>query len=366
MIELTKTMRTGIKIAISILICMVGLAHTSLFNHFMQKKEQAAWQFFMGCFKQSVLSRPNRLAVFMGVNIPAINEMLQAMVDMCQARGMKLELKKFYFNNDLSLLKGQIEEGIAWEARALITVGSVTAQAAHTTLTKRNSQIPHIFACVTDPVQLGISKEKYVTGTTSTGIAEDDTGILNGFEQSFQHVRPDAQKVLIFYSGTSQKAQSNVTNLIRAFAEKKIQAGSVHTATLEEVSRCAQTFITRDIDAVIVLRDFVVVSALESILKVCRIHGTTVFASDSGSVRNGAVAGCCVDEAELGLLLAEIILKVVHQGLPCNKVPITYFTTSRLYRTHVNQYEMHTQGLHNRSIYTLMSGEAKLEFLRNQ
>lgn len=367
MIHISKTMRTGIKVTLTSIALFFGLAHTSLFNHFMQKQERAAWLALMGYFTTtSTAIPPKKMAIITGADIPAIAEMVQAAVDMCEAQGMKFEIKKFFFNNDFALLKNQVEESIAWNADAILSIGSIPAQNIHTILTKREIHIPHIFACVTNPLELGITEEKYVTGTTSTGTAEDPSGITDAFVASFKHVRPDAQKVLIFHSSNTEKAQENLAKYIKSFATQKIQAATVYTETLEEVARCAQAYITRDIDAVIILRDFVVVRGLQSILKHCRINGTTAFASDSGSVRNGAVAGCCVDESELGLLLAEVILKVVHHGIPCNQVPITYFDTARLYRSHINQYEMHTQGLHNRGIYDLMNGEAKLEFLRGK
>jgi putative ABC transport system substrate-binding protein len=366
MIQLHKTIVTGIKVAITTAILLFGLAHTSLFNYVMQKKERAAVQRIMALFKPHAIIPPKKLAVFCPAEIAAIDEMLVAAFDLCSAQGMQLDVKKFYYHGDLALLKGQIEESILWQADACISVGCTPAETAHAVLTKRQSKIPHIFACITDPVELGISTSKYVTGTTSTGTAEDPAGILDGFVRSFKHVRPDARTVLIFTSGNGPQNNQDMTNLIEAFNKHSIAARSIHTANIEEVTKCAQAYITRDIDAVIILRDFVVVSALQSIIKACRMHGVTAFASDSGSVTNGAAAGCCVGEAELGLLLGEIILKVVHHKMPCSEVPITYFTTSQLYRTHVNQFEMHQQGLNNRSIYDLMSGESKLEFLRRR
>jgi ABC-type uncharacterized transport system substrate-binding protein len=366
MIQHHKTLITGIKIAVIVSAVLFGLAHTSLFNYIMQKNERAAIQQVMRLFKPHTIIQPKRIAVFCPAVVQAIDEMLTAAFELCDAQGIQITIKKFYCHGDLALLKNQIEEGILWEADALITVGDTAAATAHAVLTKRNCSIPHIFSCVSDPIGVGISTNKYNAGPYCTGTAEDPEGILDGFVRSFKHVRPDAQTVLIFTSDSGPRSHQDMTDLIAAFARQNISAKSIHTANAEEVAQCAQSYITSDIDAVIILRDFIVINALQSIIKVCEMHKVTAFASDSGSVLNGAAAGCCIGEAELGLLLGEIILKVIHHSIPCDQIPITYFTTSKLYRTHVNQFEMHKQGLHKRSIYDLMSGESKLEFLRHR
>jgi ABC-type uncharacterized transport system substrate-binding protein len=363
---LRKTIITSIKFGFVLAAILFGLAHTALFNYVMQKKERAALTRITQFFTPYASIAPQKLAILCPAAIEAIDEMLTAAFDLCASQGLKIEIKKFYHNGDLALLKSQIEESILWKAKAIISVGGSAAATAHAILTKRESTIPHIFACVSNPVELGLSSDKHYAGPTSTGTAEDVTGILDGFVRSFKHVRPDARSVLIFNGENSPKGHQEIEDLIAAFANQHVTARCIHTATADEVIRASHTYISKDIDAVIVLRDFAVVSAIQSIIKACQVHGVTVFASDSGSVINGAVAGCCVGEAELGLLLGEIILKVVHYKIPCSQIPITYFTTAKLYRTYVNQFEMHRQGLENRSIYDLMSGEAKLEFLRHR
>lgn len=362
--HLTSRLKTGMKIGIALLVTLFVIAHTSLLNNYMQRKEAKLWSLISGYFKPTPIAKKHKISFHLAADIAVLQQLMTAAVNLCAARGLQLSVKKFYHNQDLALLKAQIEESIDWGTEAIISIGSLSAQNIHTILTKRNITIPHIFSCIANPVELGISTGKYQTGTSSTGIAEDSTGITDAFFKSFLHVRPDAKKVIILHSLTSPGLRAMIAEMINGFAARSIQAAGVYVSTMDEVARAATNVITRDIDAVIVLRDTLVVSSLQPILKACRAHGTTAFVSDSNSVVNGAVAGCCVEEAELGLLVGEIITKIVLDGTAPEEIPVTYFNTASLCRTYVNQYEMHAQGLHNRKIYDLMAGENKLEFLR--
>jgi len=364
MIQLTGRLKTGLKIGIAAALTLFVVAHTSLFNHYMQRKEARLWHLVSGYFKATPTTKVHKISFHLAADIAVLQQLITAATNLCNARGLQLSVKKFYHNQDLALLKGQIEESIDWGTEAIISIGSLSAQNIHTILTKRDIKVPHIFSCIANPMELGISTGKYHTGTHSTGIAEDSSGITDAFFKSFLHVRPDAKKVIILHSLTAPGLRSMIAEMINGFASRSIQAAGVYVSTMEEVARAATNTITRDIDAVIVLRDTLVVSSLQPILKACRAHGTTAFVSDSNSVVNGAVAGCCVEEAELGLLVGEIITKIVLDGIAPEEIPVTYFNTASLCRTYVNQYEMHAQGLHNRKIYDLMTGEGKLEFLR--
>ncbi len=363
MIQLNNRLKATIKIGAIFMLILGILGHTSLFNHYLQKTESQIWLSIRKYFKMTPLTPQHKISFHLTADVAALQELIHTATELCKARGLNLAVKKFYHYGDLSLLKAQTEESLAWGAEAVISVGGTSAQNIHTLLSKRNAQIPHIFSCVPNPKALGISEGEEYTGTNSTGVAEDPTGLSDAFFKSFMHIRPDAKKIIILHSVTTEAWRTMIADMINGFAERNIQAAGLYASNIEEVARIASTHITRDIDAVIILRDGLVVSALQSILKACRLTGTTTFVSDSHSVKNGAAAGCCVEEADIGLLVGEIIMKVVHDKLPAGQLPITYFNTASLCKTYVNQYEMHAQGMHNRSIYDLMMSEQKLEFL---
>lgn len=360
MIQLNKNMRLGIKIALA---ATISFLLAGLFVGLSRTKDRSLWQTLAASFNRTPAPAGHRLSLHLPADIPALQVLVNAAIHFCETKGVHLDVKKFYHHQDTALLKSQVEESLAWNAQAIITIGNMSAQNAHAVLTKRESATPHLFACVADPRVLGIGNDQYYTGTTSTGIAEDSSGATDAFIKSLRHVRPNAKRALVFYSNASPTLPSIAAGVMDALKRNNISVAGAVVRNLEELAQVTQARINRDIDVVVILRDALVVSGLQAIIKACRIHGVTAFASDSNSVRNGAVAGCCIEEGEIGLLLGELIIKVVSEKIPVQEIPVTYFNTALLCHTYINPFEMNAQGLHDRGIYDLMKGELKLEFV---
>lgn len=367
MIHPTKqAIQTGIKIGVALILTFCALAHTALFNYQAQKVELAAFSAIKNRVDHLINKKHgHKVAFHLAADVPALRQLIDSAERFCAAHGVTLDGRRLYHNQDFTLLKAQIEESIERGSEVIVTIGNASAQHTHNILVKRDYQedIPHVFTCVSDPVGLGISKNAEYTGYNSTGISAVENTSNDVFVKSLLHVRPSAKKVLIFYSNTSPHMPHVVATLINLFAQKGVHAAGVITATLDDVQKFAESYITRDIDAVVALRDVVVISGLQAILKACRAHGTTAFVSDSNSVYDGAAAGCCVEEAEIGLMLGELLLKIIEKKEAAAHIPITYFNTALLCRTYINPHEMNAQGLHNRGIYNLMAGDIKLSFL---
>jgi len=348
MINLDKQLKTHFKIAaatalgVLLLIGLVWAAHTN---------------------KKGQVVAAHKISFHLPADVPALQVLINAAISFCQTKGTPLEVKKFYHNQDGTLLKAQVEEALSWDSEAIVTIGNMSAQNTHTILTKRESKIPHLFACVADPRLLGMSDDQYFTKTSSTGIAEDTTGSNDALIRSVRHVRPDAKRGLIFYSNASPTLPTIAASVIGALGDAGIATEGILTKNLEELSYMVQMHVNRDVDIVVILRDALVVSGLQTIIKACRLNGVTAFASDSNSVRNGAVAGCCIEEGEIGLMLGELIIKVIQDKVPAQEIPVTYFNTALLCHTYINPYEMNEQGLHDHSVYDLMKGELKLTFV---
>ncbi|MDQ5940372.1 MAG: transporter substrate-binding protein, partial [Candidatus Dependentiae bacterium] len=251
----------------------------------------------------------------------------------------------------------------AWQSEAIISIGITSAQGVHTCLNKRKSTIPHIFTCIQDPVILGISEGKYFTGSNSTGIAENTVGALDIFTNALIHLRPDIKKMVVFHSNTPLLAE-RTAELANLLCKKNIKTESVTTSSATEIREFARTKISSDTDVVLLLRDGNMLNNLQEIAKKCRIEGVSCVTSDSKSVTEGAVAAICVEEKEIAILTAKAITRILKTGISAGSIPITYFNTASLYRIYINRHEMNAQGMNNRDIADLLSGNPKVEFVR--
>jgi putative ABC transport system substrate-binding protein len=69
--------------------------------------------------------------------------------------------------------------------------------------------------------------------------------------------------------------------------------------------------ISKKSQAILVLKDHLVVSAIASIVNTARKNNVPVIASDEGSVKNGADVGLGVKEKELGIVGAKIVVSQI-------------------------------------------------------
>ena len=87
------------------------------------------------------------------------------------------------------------------------------------------------------------------------------------------------------------------------------------------------------VDAFLLPTDNTVISALEAIVKVANQHKIPVFGSDVDIVRRGALAAYGVDWHHSGLVLADMVVKLL-KGKAVKDLPIQHPTTLML---HVNE-----------------------------
>jgi len=88
------------------------------------------------------------------------------------------------------------------------------------------------------------------------------------------------------------------------------------------VLAAAQSLAGR-VDAVSVLTDNTVVSALDSVIKVCQDNKIPLIAGDIDSVKGGAVAAYAFDYHDHGVQAGAMAVKVL-QGTPISQIPVEY------------------------------------------
>ena len=89
-----------------------------------------------------------------------------------------------------------------------------------------------------------------------------------------------------------------------------------------EVKAAADSLVGR-VDAISVLTDNTVVSALESVVKVCQQNDIPLIAGDTDSVKRGAVAAYAFDYKDLGVQAGYMAAEIL-SGTPISEIPVEY------------------------------------------
>lgn len=258
--------------------------------------------------------------------------------------GFKAGLAEKGFTNvtyDLQNAQGEpsnaasIAQKFASEGLDLILgVATPTTQA----VVKADTADPIVFTAVTDPVGAGIVTDPTAPSGNITGVSD----MLPAKPQLelIKQFLPDVKTVGVIYNAGESNSVFLVKEEKAAAADMGIKIVEATASTSAEVQAAAQSLIGR-VDAISVLTDNTVVSALESVIKVANQNKIPLFAGDTDSVKRGAVAAYAFDYADLGKQAGYMAAKIL-SGTPIKDIPVEYATNLQL---SVNEKAAQAQGI---------------------
>lgn len=196
----------------------------------------------------------------------------------------------------------------------------ITTPVSQAVVKEAHGQTPVVYSFVSDPKSVGV-KSNNDRPNNVTGISD----IIN-YQSNLNLIKsvvPSAKYIgMIYNSGESNSILG--INECRELAPKYgfilEEASVVSTA---EVLTAARLIVDK-IDAFYVIGDNTVVGAISSVIKVGREKNIPVFASDSGSVKEGACAAYSVDYKKFGKVTAELADRIL-KGENINSIdPLMY------------------------------------------
>jgi putative ABC transport system substrate-binding protein len=152
---------------------------------------------------------------------------------------------------------------------------------------KATNEIPIVFSSVTDPVATGIAPKMGKTGTNVTGVSDRWPITLQC--KMYQDLLPGAEKWGTIYNPGDVNVTFHVEEMKKAIKALGGELIEAHVSNSAEVMQAAQSLVGR-VDAIHITSDNTVVSAFESVVKVCNTNDIPLFAGDRDSVPRGAIA----------------------------------------------------------------------------
>lgn len=206
-----------------------------------------------------------------------------------------------FANDDLDLVLG---------------IATPTSQA----LVKADTTTPIVFTAVTDPVGAGLVKDPAAPAGNVTGVS--DLLPMAPTIDLIKQVVPDVKTLGVLYNA----GESNSVYLIEE-QKKAAQAAGITlveatASNSSEVKAAADSLVGR-VDAISVLTDNTVVSALESVVKVAQENKIPLFAGDTDSVKRGAIAAYSFDYKDLGMQAGAMAAEILG-GKPISEIPVQY------------------------------------------
>ncbi len=198
----------------------------------------------------------------------------------------------------------------------VVGIATPTAQA----LVAATKSIPIVFATVTDPVGAQLVPSWNASGTNVTGVS--DKLALDKQVELIKRVVPNAKRVGMVYN----PGEANSTVVVKELEVLLPKAGlTLVTAAAPrsvDVGSAARSLIGK-VDVIYTNTDNNVVSAYESLVKVGNDSKIPLIASDTDSVKRGAIAALGVNYFEMGRQAGRMVVRILKGEKPGTIKPET-------------------------------------------
>jgi len=268
------------------------------------------------------LAEPLVIGVTQIVEHPALDAARDGFIAALEEAGFKEGIDVIY---DLQNAQGDFTNAISIAQKfkddkvdMIVAIATPTAQAA----LQVNKEIPIVINAVTDPVAASLAESWESSGNNLTGMS--DAAPNKQQVELIPQFLPAAKNVGTIYNAGEANSVVQIEVAKETCKELGLNLIEVTVSNSSEVLMAAQSLAGR-VDAIYIVTDNTVVSALESVINVCNRQKIALIVADPSSVDRGALASYGIDYFSLGKKSGEIALKIIKGAKPSD-IPIQMIT----------------------------------------
>lgn len=253
--------------------------------------------------KQSV-----KIAIVQQLDHPSLDEIRTAaqakLAEIAKETGTEIEVKEFNGQNDTSILN-QIGAQVVQDGYDAVIPIATLAAICMTTATEE-TDIPVVYAAISDPASAGLTDLPNVTGTSD---ALNTSFILD----MIFAVQPDVKTVGLLYSRSETNSELPIAQAKEYLDEKGVKYIEKTGNTTDEILSAASELAER-CDVVFTPTDNAVMAAESAVAEILTQAGVPHYTGADSFVASGAFATCGVNYTELGQKTAEMAFQILQTG----------------------------------------------------
>jgi len=205
---------------------------------------------------------------------------------------------------------------VADKVDLIFSISTPSSQA----VAKATKSIPIVFGAVTDPVSAGLVDTLERPGGNVTGVS--DVWPVEDQIKLLLRLVPTVKTLGIVYNPGESNSQYNV-NLAESVCQSLgLKVAKVPVSATGEVLTASQSLIGR-VDAFYAPADNTILSAIESVVKVCEDNKIPLLVGDAPSVERGGFGTIGNNYFEIGRQSAGLAAKIIHGESPANLPVLT-------------------------------------------
>lgn len=249
------------------------------------------------------------------VDHPALDAVRDGTRDELKAAGYEVgkNLKwEFQSAQGSASTAGQITRKFVGEnPDVIVAIATPSAQS----LVAATKTIPIVYSAIADPIAAQLVKDWKPSGTNVTGLSHMLD--LNKQVEIIKKVVPNVKRVGIVYNPGEVNSVVVVKQMKTLLEQQGIALVDVAAPRTVDVASAAKSLIGK-VDMIYSTTDNNVVSTYESLVKVCNDAKIPLVASDTDSVKRGAIAAYGVNFYDLGRETGKVVVRILQGEKPGN------------------------------------------------
>ena len=248
------------------------------------------------------------VAIVQQLDHASLDEIRTAIVAQLQAqaeeKGVKVNIQEFNGQNDATVLNQIGAQVVGDGVDLIIPIATLAAQCMVTAAD--GTDIPIVYAAISDPEAAGLTGLSNVTGTSD---ALNTAFILD----MMLAANPDIKTVGLLYSNSEANSTTPIAEAKAYLQEKQIDVVEKTGNTSGEIVEAAASMVGR-VDAVFTPTDNVVMAAEVTVAETLNEAGIPHYTGADSFVAAGAFATCGVNYTELGTYTADMAMDILLGG----------------------------------------------------
>lgn len=254
-----------------------------------------------------------KLGVLQLLSHPALDEIYRGLIEELARKGYKngenLEVDFQNAQGDQSNLATMSEKIV--ENKNDVIVGITTP--ATLSLANVTKEIPIIMGGITYPVEAGIIEDENRPGNNITGVS-DRTPIKEQLEL-MREILPDLKNLGVLYTSSEDNSVKQVEEVKKVANELKLNLKIASVSSTNDVQQVTES-LASEVEAIFVPIDNTIASTMQTVVKVADEFKVGVFPSADTMVADGGVLGLGVDQYQIGVKTAEVVIEIINGANP--------------------------------------------------
>ncbi len=224
-----------------------------------------------------------------------------------EGKGLKWQFQTAQGNTAIA---GQIaRKYVGDKPDVIVAIATPSAQA----VVAATKSIPVVYSAITDPVAAQLVSTLAPSGTNVTGVS--DSLALEKQVELIKKVVPGAKRVGMVYNPGEANSVVVVQRLRELLPQSGMTLVEATAARTVDVGAAARSLVGK-VDVIYTNTDNNVVSAYEALVKVGNDAQVPLVASDTDSVKRGAIAALGINYSDLGVQTGKMVIRILKGEKP--------------------------------------------------